>query len=121
MPGQFGKISGDAGYITASAGARVGIISKWVIIPGRMKPEGTPELQFKAQFSWKNDVLMNMVGRGALKGRVVVQMRNKYNKIEETDILNWSEWRFEGGILYLSDVLYFENVKFRPIQAAGRS
>jgi len=115
VPGQFGEISGDAGYITAAAGAKVGIISKWIMRPKRMKADGKPELQFKAQFSWKNDSLMNMVGRGALKGRVVAQMRNKYGKIEDTDILNWSEWRLEGGVLILEDVLYFENVKFRPI------
>lgn len=120
MPGQFAEIAGDTGYITAAAGAKVAIISKWVLRPKRMKPDGRPELQFKAQFSWRNDALMSMVGRGALKGRVTVQMRNKYGKVEDTDLLNWQEWRFEGGVLVLEDVLYFEDVKFRPIPAAGR-
>jgi len=114
VPGQFGTIRGDAGYITASAGAKVGIISKWVIIPVRMKVDGKPELQFKAQFSWKNDALMNMVARGTLKGRVVVQMRTKVG-MENVDVLAWSEWRMDGGVLYLEDILHTEGAKFRPI------
>lgn len=115
MPGQFGIIRGDAGYITAAAGAKVGIISKWVIIPTRMRENGTPELSFKAQFSWKNDALMAMVGRGDLKGRVIVQMRNKHNRIENVDVVSWAQWRLEGGILYLDDILHFEGTKFRAV------
>jgi hypothetical protein len=116
VSGHFESIRGDAGYITAAAGAKVGIISKWIMAPHGMKPDGKPILQFKAQFSWKNDSLMNMVGRGALKGRVIAQMKdNKTGRIVDTDILDWSEWRLEGGVLILENVLYFENVKFRPI------
>lgn len=114
MPGQFGLIRGDAGYISAAAGAKVGIISKWVITPVRMKSDGTPELQFKAQFSWKNDALMNMVSRGTLKGRVVVQMKTKAG-MENVDVLSWAQWRMDGGILYLDDILHTEGAKFRPI------
>ena len=112
MPGQFGLIRGDAGYITAAAGAKVGIISKWVLTPKRMKPDGTPEMQFRAQFSWKNDALMNMVARGALKGRVVVQMKTKYG-LENVDVLAWQDWRLEGGVLTLEDVLHYEGVRQR--------
>lgn len=114
MPAHFGMIRGDAGYISAAAGAKVGIISKWVITPVRMKPDGKPELEFKAQFSWKNDALMNMVGRGTLKGRVIVQMKTKAG-MENVDVLAWSEWRLEGNVLYLKDVLHTEGAKFRPI------
>ena len=114
MPGQFGKIRGEAGYITAAAGAKVGLISKWIISPVRMKPDGKPELQFRAQFSWKNESLMAAVGRGVLKGRVIVQMRTKVG-LENVDVLAWSEWRMEGGVLVLEDVLHTEGAKFRPI------
>lgn len=114
MPGQFGTIRGDAGYITAARGAKAGIISKWIILPVRQKANGTPELQFKAQFSWKNDTLMNLLANGTLKGRVIVQMRTKAG-LEDVDILAWQEWRMEGNILYLSDVLHSEGVKFRPL------
>ena len=112
MPGQFGLIRGDAGYITAAAGAKVGIISKWVLTPKRMKPDGTPEMQFRAQFSWKNDALMNMVARGTLIGRVVVQMKTKYG-LENVDVLAWQDWRMEGGVLTLEDVLHYEGVRQR--------
>ena len=114
MPGQFGLIRGDAGEVTAAAGAKVGIISKWVIAPKRMRPNGTPELQFKAQFSWKNDALMGMIARGALKGRVLVHMRTKYG-LENIDVVQWAEWRMEGGVLILEDIVHFEGTKFRPV------
>ena len=114
MPGQFGLIRGDAGYISAAAGAKVGIISKWVIEPVRMKADGKPELQFRAQFSYKNDALMAMIGRGALKGRVIVQMRTKAG-MENVDVLAWQEWRLEGNVLYLKDILHTEGAQFRPI------
>ena len=116
MSGQFGTIRGDAGVITAAAGAKVGIISKWVIIPVRMKDDGTPELQFKAQFSWKQDSLMNMVGRGALKGRVQVQMRDTNRQLLTVDIVSWANWRYDGGVLILDDVVHFENAKFHPLK-----
>jgi hypothetical protein len=114
VPGQFGLIRGDTGYITAAAGAKVGVISKWVITPVRMKSDGKPELRFKAQFSWKQDALMSMVGRGALKGRVIVQMKTKVG-MENVDVLAWSEWHMEGNVLILEDVLHTEGSKFRPI------
>ena len=119
MPAQFGTIRGDAGWISAAAGAKVGIISRWIIEPKRMKPDGRPELEFRCQFSWKNDVLMNMVSRGTIKPRVIVQMRGKNGKVEAIDVVSWQNWRLEGGVLYLSDILHFEGgaVKFRPIAA----
>ena len=114
MHGQFAAIRGDAGYISAAAGAKVGIISKWIITPVRMKADGKPELQFKAQFSWKNDALMNMIGRGALKGTVTVQMRTKVG-LENVFVLDWQQWRLDGGLLYLDDILHTEGAKFRPL------
>ena len=108
MPGQFGLIQGYDGFITASGGAKVAIFSHWTIKPGRMKPDGKPQLQFVGQFSWVNDVLMNMKLRGIpLQKRVIVQMRTKHG-LEDVDILGWAEWRYEGGILYLEDVLRSE-------------
>lgn len=110
--GQFSEISGDAGQVLASAGAKVGIISRWKLVPTRQKPDGTPELQFKAQFSWRNDVLMNMLSRGALKGRVQVTFRSKMG-METIDIVAWDQWRMDGGILYLDNVTYFEAAKLK--------
>lgn len=115
MPGQFAVIRGDAGYITAAAGAKVGIISKWVIAPVRMKDDGKPELQFKAQFSWKNDALMAMLARGTLKGRVVVQVNSMRKGREDIDIVQWQQWRMDGGVLILDDILHFEGTRFRPL------
>ena len=79
-----------------------------------MKPDGKPELQFRAQFSWKNESLMAAVSRGVLKGRVIVQMRTKVG-LENVDILAWQQWRFDGGVLYLDDILHSEGAKFRPL------
>lgn len=106
-------ISGDSGAVFAGGG-KIGVISKWNVQPVRQKPDGTTELRFKAQFSWKNDVTMSMVGRGIIKGRATVQLRNIHNKIEDIDVLAWSEWRLDGNILTLEDVTYFENRKLTP-------
>ena len=107
MSGQFSLIQGNDGYITAM-GAKAAIFSHWTVKPGRMKPDGKPQLQFVGQFSYVNDVLMNMKLRGVpLQKRVIVQMRTK-NGLENVDILGWAEWRYEGGVLYLEDVLRSE-------------
>ena len=112
MPGQFESIRGDAGQVLASAGAKVGIISRWKLEAGRIKDDGTPLLTFKAQFSWKNDVLMNMLSRGALKGRVQVTFKSKLG-VETIDIVHWEQWRMDGGVLVLDDVMYFDAAKMR--------
>ena len=76
--------------------------------PSGRKPDGKPILRFKAQFSWVNDVLMNMKMNGLpMQKRVIVQMRTRYG-VEHVDILGWSEWRYEGGVLTLEDVLHGE-------------
>jgi hypothetical protein len=108
MPGQFNEITGDAGQVLAAAGATVGIISRWKLVPGRTKPDGTPELQFKAQFRWKNDVTMSMLARGVLKGRVQVTFQSKLG-LEAIDIVHWDQWRMDGGVLYLDNVMYFDS------------
>lgn len=112
MPGQFAEITGDAGQVLANAGATVGIISRWKIAPVGMKPDGTPQLQFKAQFSWKNDVTMNMLAKGTLRGRVQVKFKSKAG-METIDIVHWAQWRMDGGILYLDDVMYFDSKVLR--------
>lgn len=114
MPsGQFAEITGDAGQVLITGG-KAGVISRWKIVPVRQKPDGTPELQFKAQFSWRNDVTMGLISRGVVKGRVQVSMRTKKG-LETLDIVQWAQWRMDGGILYLDDVMYFEALKQRPI------
>jgi len=117
MPGQFGTIRGDSGYISG-AGAKVAIIKKWIIVPSRMRPDGTPILQFKAQFSYVNEVLMNLKMNGLpVQKRIRVQMRTERYGLQDVDILGWAEWRFEGGILYLEDIMHTEasNVKFHAV------
>jgi hypothetical protein len=111
MPGQFAIIRGDAGNVFAGGGV-VGIISKWAILPVRMKVDGKPELQFKAQFSWKNDVLLGMISKGIVRPRVQVRIRSKVG-LENIDIVQWQQWRMDGGILYLDDIVHFEGVKAR--------
>lgn len=89
-----------------AAGARAGIISKWNITQAGLYPDGKPRLRFRCQFSYINDVLMNMKG---MKKRVIVQMRTKAGQ-ENVDILDWAEARFEGGVLTLEDVMYVQGV-----------
>lgn len=107
MPGMFGEIEGDSGQVLASAGAKAAIISRWKVVPSRMKPDGTPQLQFKCQFSWKNDMTMGMLAKGILKGRVQVRMQTRRG-IEEIDIVGWDEWRMDGGVLYLENIVHFD-------------
>src|SRR5512146_2846505 len=111
MPAQFAEISGDAGQVLIIGGV-AGKFSRWKIAPVRMKPDGTPELQFKAQFSWKNDMTMGMISRGAVKGRVQVSFLSKRGR-ETIDIVAWDQWRLEGGILYLDNVMYFDSGKLK--------
>ncbi len=89
-----------------AAGAKAGIISQWNITRAGLKPDGKPRLRFRAQFSWTSDTLMNMKG---MKKRVVVKMRTKYG-VENVDILDWAEARFEGNVLTLEDVMYVSGV-----------
>jgi hypothetical protein len=104
---QFAIIQGDAGFVTVAAGAKAGIINRWNIQQAGTYPDGKPRLRFRCQFQYVNDVLMNLKG---MKKRVQVQMRTKYG-VETVDIIDWSEARYEGGVLTLEDVLYFEGVR----------
>jgi hypothetical protein len=116
--GSFAVIQGDAGYITAAAGAKVAIISRWNIRRSGTKSDGlTPVLRFRAQFSWVNDTLMNLKHNGLpLQKRVVIEGNFKSGP-KRIDILGWSEWRYEGGILTLEDILHAEGgTNFRPLQ-----
>lgn len=115
MPGQFAEISGDAGLVLITGG-QAGVISRWKLVPVRMKPDGTPELQFKCQFSWKNDLTLSMIQRGVVKGRVQVKFRTK-NGMEQIDIVGWDQWRMDGGVLYLDNVMHFDSkvLKERPV------
>lgn len=111
MPGQFAEITGDAGQVLITGGV-AGKFSRWKLVPVRMKPDGTPELQFKAQFSWKNDLTMGMISRGVVKGRVQVEFRSKRGQ-EKIDIVHWEQWRWDGGVLILDDVMHFDSGKLR--------
>lgn len=105
-PGVDPAIQGDAGYVTVAAGAKAGIINRWVIRRSGTNPDGTPRLRFKAQFSWLNDALMGM----KMQKRVRVQMRTKVG-YEDIEILGWEEMRYEGGVLILENILYTETTR----------
>jgi hypothetical protein len=116
MPAQFAVIRGDSGKITVAAGAVAALISKWVIVPTGQRPDGRPILQFKAQFRWLNETLLNLKIRGLpVQKRVIVELRTK-NGIEEVDILGWKEWRLEHGVLVLEDITHAEGVQRRRIR-----
>lgn len=102
---QFNVIRGDAGFVKVGPGAQAGIISRWNITGSGLKPDGTPKLRFRAQFSWVNETLMGL----KMPKRIVVQMKTKYGQ-ENVDILGWDDWRFEGGILTLENILHVEGV-----------
>lgn len=107
-PEGYGGIRGDAGTITAAAGATVGIIARWSIRRSGANPGGAPRLRFRAHFSWKQDGLMSMIEKGQLKGRVRVQMKTK-NGLENIDIVSWDEWKLdEDGALTLENILHFD-------------
>lgn len=107
-------IRGRDGFITAAAGAKVGIFNRWRIEHSGQKPDGTPRHRFRAQFSWVNEPLMNMVTSGKLRGRVILQMMTKKGR-ENIDILGWAEWRLENGVLTLEDIYQTEGVRFKPL------
>ena len=101
----FEIIKGDTGHISAS-GAKVAIMSHWNITRNGLHEDGTPRLRFRAQFSYVNDSLMNLkVGGLPIKKRVIIELKTKAG-YEQQDIIGWLEWRYEGGILTLEDVLY---------------
>lgn len=116
--GQGAVIRGDSGFVTAQAGAKVAIISRWNIRRAGSNPDGSPILRFRAQFTYVNDTLMNLkIGGTPLKKRVVVQMKREGHPVESIDILYWDEWRYEGGILTLENIRHAEssNVIFHSI------
>lgn len=107
-PDGFGGIAGKDGQITAMGGAVVAQIAKWSIRRTGTNPDGKPRLRFSAWFSWRNDVLLKMCGRGELKGRIRVFMQTTKGK-EQVDVVNWDEWRLdEDNVLRLENVLHFD-------------
>lgn len=102
----FETAFGDAGYVTVAAGAKAGIISKWKVTKVGLKPDGTPRLRAQIQFSYVQETLMSMKG---MRKRVVLTMRTKYG-VEDIDLLDWAEARFEGNMLTLEDVMYVQGV-----------
>ena len=106
--GQGAVIKGNAGDISAACGAKVGILSRWNIRRSGSKPDGSPILRFRAQFSYVNDTLMNIKFKGLpLQKRVVIEMMTK-NGPERVDILGWDEWRYDDGILTLENIMRSE-------------
>ena len=107
-PEGFGGIAGQEGEITAMGGAKVAIITKWSIRRSGTYPNGKPRLRFRAWFSWKSDVLLQMCNRGELKARIRVFMLTRKGR-EQVDVVNWDEWTVnEDGALTLENVLHFE-------------
>jgi len=109
--GSSSVIQGNAGYITAAAGAKVAIMSRWNIRRSGTQPDGKPRLRFRAQFSYVNESLMNLKHNGIpLQKRVVIEMRTEKHGHEKVDILGWAEWKYEGGILTLEDIMHSEGM-----------
>lgn len=113
-PEGFGGIGGGDGEITVLGGAKVAVIARWSIRrvgtnpADATHPQPYPRLRFRAQFSWKNDTLMNMCRKGEMKGRVRVFMLTK-NGREQVDVVNWDEWIIDGdGALELTNVMHFD-------------
>jgi hypothetical protein len=107
-PEGFGGIKGSDGQITVMGGAVAATIARWSIRRVGTNPDGSPRLRFRAHFSWRNDVLMKMCGRGELIGRVRVFMLGTKGK-EQIDVVNWDEWIVdEDGALTLENVLHFD-------------
>lgn len=110
----WATIRGKDGYISAG-GAKVAIFNRWVIKKGvGVTDDGSPRFNFKGQFSWHNAVMLAMVTKGTLRGRVILQMMTTKGR-ENVDILGWEEWRLEDGVLHLTGIYKTEGVKFRPI------
>lgn len=100
---------GDSGEITALGGVQVAIIARWTIRRIGSNPDGSPRLRFIANFSWKNDVLMKMCGRGEMKGRVRVFMQTPSAGKQQVDVVNWDSWEVnEDGRLTLDNVMHFD-------------
>jgi hypothetical protein len=110
----FALIRGSDGYIAAAGNAKVAIFSRWIIRHSGNGPDGKPQHRFRAQFKWTNEVLMNMVGNGKLRPRVILQMMTSKGR-ENVDILGWDEWKLEGGVLTLENIYQTEGVKYRPL------
>lgn len=100
----FELLHGDSGYVMCGPG-KAGIVSRWRMTPAGRNPDGTPRLRFQCQFSWQNDVLMGL----SMKKRIVVQIKTKYGQ-ENVDILDWDDWRYEGGVLTLENAKHFQGV-----------
>ena len=112
-PDNFGAIQGDTGEITVAGGAKAGIIKRWTITRSGTRPDKTPRLRFRAQFSWMNETLMNLKHNGQpMKKRIVVNLKTKYG-FENVDIIDWEESRLEGGVLTLEGITHFEGVRKR--------
>lgn len=108
-PDGMGALHGRDGEITVMGGAVAATIARWSIRRSGTQPDGVrPVLRFRAQFSYKNDALMKMCGRGELKGRVRVFMLTTKGK-EQVDVVNWDDWHLdEDGALTLSNVMHFD-------------
>lgn len=118
-PDGFGGMRGHDGEITATGGAKVAVISHWTIRRVGTNPDGKPRLRFRAQFSWKSDVLMRMCERGEMKGRVKVFMSTASKGNQQVDIVNWDEWKTEeSGILVLENVMHFDTEPLGIVRSA---
>lgn len=112
-PEGYGGIRGQDGDITAVGGALVAKIAHWTIRRSGTHRDGTPELRFRAHFSWRNEVLMKMCQNGTMKGRVRVYMHTTKGN-EQVDVVNWHEWRVdEDGVLILEDILHFDTAPIK--------
>jgi hypothetical protein len=113
-PEGFGGISGKDGEVTGLGGATVATIARWQIRRSGSNPDGSPKLRFRAWFSWRNQVLMDMCQKGVMKGRVRLYMLSSKGK-EQIDLVQWDQWFLnDDGMLTLENVTAFDTSPMRP-------
>ena len=49
--------------------------------------------------------------------RVRIKMRTERYGLQDVDIVGWDDWRYEGGILYLENIVHAEGVRERKVSA----
>lgn len=112
-PEGFGGVRGTDGEITGMGAAKVAIIARWTLRRSGTNKDGSPQLRFRAWFSWRNDTLMAMCQKGIMKGRVRVFMLGK-NGREQIDIVAWDEWHLnEDGMLVLENIHAMDTAPIR--------
>lgn len=102
----FEVVKGTAGWVQRAAGSRPAIINHWTITRSGIVPgTNVPRLRFRASFSFVNNALMDLPDKLGGSKRVFVQLKNKDGIVETKELLSWGEWKYDGSMLTLEDVV----------------